>query len=98
LLRLAATCRLAVRVTDLVFRTGVDEVAILMTDSTPDAMATIARRVTEAMRDETRERGEAVIESAFALFPDHASEPGDLPRAARARRAQNVLVPQTPAA
>jgi putative nucleotidyltransferase with HDIG domain len=98
LLRLAAICRMAVRVTDLVFRTGQDEVAVLMTDSTPDAMATVARRVTEAMRDETRERGEAIIESTFALFPDHTAEPGDLPRAARARRAQNVLASQTPSA
>ena len=86
LLRLATTCRTAVRVTDLVFRTGEDEVAVLMTDSTPEAMATVARRVTEAMRDETRERGNTSIESAFALFPDHAADPADLPRAARARR------------
>jgi GGDEF domain-containing protein len=92
--RLATTCRMAVRVTDLVFRTGRDEVAVLMTDSTPEAMAAVARRVTEAMHDETRERGATDIESAFALFPDHASEPADLPRAARARRIQLHLVSQ----
>ena len=94
LLRLAATCRAAVRVTDLVFRTGDDEVAVLVTDSTPDAMAEIARRVTEALHDETRERGRTTIESAFALFPDHAAEPADLPRAARARRVQLRLESQ----
>jgi putative nucleotidyltransferase with HDIG domain len=92
LLRLATTCRTAVRVTDLVFRTGEDEVAILMTDSTPDAMSAVARRVTEAMHDETRERGNSSIESAFALFPDHAADPADLPRAARARRVPLRLV------
>jgi GGDEF domain-containing protein len=94
LLRLATTCRSAVRVTDLVFRTGDDEVAVLMTDSTPDAMAAVARRVTEAMHDETRERGNMSIESVFALFPDHASDPADLPRAARARRVQLRLASQ----
>jgi putative methionine-R-sulfoxide reductase with GAF domain len=92
LLRLATTCRTAVRVTDLVFRTGEDEVAVLMTDSTPEAMATVARRVTEAMHDETRERGNSSIESAFALFPDHAADPADLLRAARARSAPLRLV------
>ncbi len=94
LVRLAATCRMAVRVTDLVFRTGKDEVAVLVTDSTPDAMAAVARRVTEAMSDEARERGHTTIESAFALFPDHSAEPADLPRAARARRVQLRLVSQ----
>jgi putative nucleotidyltransferase with HDIG domain len=94
MVRLATTCRSVVRVTDLVFRTGDDEVAVLMTDSTPDAMAAVARRVTEAMHDETRERGDTSIESAFALFPDHVADPADLPRAARARRAQLRLVPQ----
>lgn len=94
LLRLATTCRSAVRVTDLVFRTGDDEVAVLMTDSTPDAMAAVARRVTEAMHDESRERGNTGIESAFALFPDHAADPTDLPRAARARRVQLRLASQ----
>ena len=48
-LRLAATSRMAVRVTDLVFRTGEREFTILMADTTADAMATVARRVTEAM-------------------------------------------------
>jgi GGDEF domain-containing protein len=94
LVRLATTCRSAVRVTDLVFRTGEDEVAVLMTDSTPDAMAAVARRVTEAMHDETRERGNTSIDSAFALFPDHAADPADLPRAARARRVQLRLASQ----
>jgi GGDEF domain-containing protein len=91
LLRLAATSRMAVRVTDLVFRTGEYEVTILMADSTAEAMATVARRVTEAMR-EGAGAGQALnIQSAFALFPDHATEPGDLPRAARARREQGQL-------
>ncbi len=94
LVRLATTCRSAVRVTDLVFRTGEDEVAVLMTDSSPEAMAAVARRVTEAMHDETRERGNTSIESVFALFPDHAADPADLPRAARARRVQLRLASQ----
>jgi putative nucleotidyltransferase with HDIG domain len=87
LLRLAATARLAVRVTDLVFRTGVHEVTILMSDSSAEAMETVSRRVTEAMRDQPDGRLSG-IESAFALFPDHAAEPGDLLRTARARRHQ----------
>ena len=94
LVRLATTCRTAVRVTDLVFRTGEDEVAVLMTDSSPEAMAAVARRVTEAMHDEMRERGNTSIESVFALFPDHAADPADLPRAARARRLQSRLASQ----
>jgi len=87
-LRLAATSRMAVRVTDLVFRTGEHEFAILMADSTAESMAVVARRVTEAMRDASGD-GQAIgIESSFALFPDHAAEPCDLLRAARARPQQ----------
>jgi len=85
-LRLAATSRMAVRVTDLVFRTGNREFAILMADTTADAMATVARRVTEAMGDAPADGPLAGIESTFALFPDHAAEPGDLLRAVRARQ------------
>ncbi len=88
LLRLAATSRMAVRITDLVFRTGEREVAILMADSTPEAMAVVARRVSEAMGEAAEAHPAASIESAFALFPDHTDDPGDLPRAARARRRQ----------
>jgi putative nucleotidyltransferase with HDIG domain len=88
LLRLAATSRTAVRVTDLVFRTGEHEFAILMADSTPEAMANVAQRVSEAMRDASGDGQPPRVESAFALFPDHAAEPGDLLRAARARRQQ----------
>jgi GGDEF domain-containing protein len=87
-LRLAATSRMAVRVTDLVFRTGDGEFTILMADTTADAMATVARRVTEAMGDVPADEQGSRIESAFALFPEHAAEPGDLLRAARARRQQ----------
>jgi len=87
-LRLAATSRMAVRVTDLVFRTGEREFTILMADTTADAMATVARRVTEAMGEASADGQDAAIESAFALFPEHAAEPGDLLRAARARRQQ----------
>jgi len=86
MLRLAATSRMAVRVTDLVFRTGNREFAILMADTTADAMATVARRVTEAMGDAPADGPLAGIESTFALFPDHAAEPGDLLRAVRARQ------------
>jgi putative nucleotidyltransferase with HDIG domain len=85
LLRLAATSRMAVRITDLVFRTGEHEITILMADSSADAMATVARRVTETMRDAAGDGQAASIESAFALFPDHAGDPGDLLRAAQAR-------------
>jgi putative nucleotidyltransferase with HDIG domain len=88
LVRLAATTRTAVRVTDLVFRTGEYEFTILMADSTPESMANVARRVTEAMRDASGSEQPARIEAAFALFPDHAAVPGDLLRAARARRQQ----------
>ncbi len=88
MLRLAATSRMAVRVTDLVFRTGDREFAILMADTTTDAMTTVARRVTEAMGDAPADGPDAGIESAFALFPDHAAEPGDLLRAVRARSQQ----------
>ncbi len=90
--RLAATSRMAVRVTDLVFRTGDQEFAILMADSTAEAMAVVARRVTDAMRDASEDGHVADIESAFALFPDHAAEPCDLLRAARARRQQALCV------
>ncbi len=38
-------------------------------------MATVARRVAEAMGDAPGGRTGADIESAFALFPDHAAEP-----------------------
>jgi GGDEF domain-containing protein len=93
LLRLAATARMAVRVTDLVFRTGEHEVTILMSDSTAEAMETVARRVTEAMGDVAGEGLTASIESTFALLPDHASGPGDLLRAARARRQQLLRCP-----
>ena len=86
LLHLAATSRMAVRVTDLVFRTGEDEFTILMADATPDSMAAVACRVTEAMRDASLNEQSARIEAAFALYPDHAEEPGDLLRAARARQ------------
>ena len=86
LLHLAATSRMAVRVTDLVFRTGEDEFTILMADATPDSMAAVACRVTEAMRDASLNEQSACIEAAFALYPDHAAEPGDLLRAARARQ------------
>jgi GGDEF domain-containing protein len=87
-LRLAATSRMAVRVTDLVFRTGDREFTILMADTTADAMATVTRRVTEAMGDGSTHGPDTAIESAFALFPDHAAEPGDLLRAVRARQEQ----------
>jgi putative nucleotidyltransferase with HDIG domain len=87
-LRLAATSRMAVRVTDLVFRTGNREFAVLMADTTADAMATVARRVTEAMGDAQADGQDTGVESAFALFPDHAAEPGDLLRAVRARSQQ----------
>jgi putative nucleotidyltransferase with HDIG domain len=86
--RLAAASRTAVRVTDLVFRTGDGEFTILMADSTAEAMTAVARRVTEAMRDAPGDGQFAEIESAFALFPDHAAEPCGLLRAARARRQQ----------
>jgi putative nucleotidyltransferase with HDIG domain len=87
-LRLAATSRMAVRVTDLVFRTGDREFTILMADTTADAAATVARRVTEAMGDVSADGHDTGIESVFALYPDHAAEPGDLLRAARARQQQ----------
>jgi GGDEF domain-containing protein len=92
--RLASTCRAAVRVTDLVFRTGPEEVAVLMTDGTADAMVAVARRVAEAMRDDADRLGSAAIESTFALFPDDAAEPVDLLRAARSRRVQLHLLSQ----
>lgn len=92
--RLATTCRMAVRVTDLVFRTGRDEVAVLMTDSTADAMATLARRVIEAMRDDTDGSGAVVIDSTVAIFPDDAAEPAALLRTARARLVQLHLLSQ----
>jgi putative nucleotidyltransferase with HDIG domain len=98
LLRLAATARTAVRVTDLVFRTGDHEVAVLMADSTAEAMASVARRVTEAMRDAAGGGQAGVsLESAFALFPDHADEAGDLLRAARARRQDALCRVPSPA-
>jgi len=83
-LRLAATSRMAVRITDLVFRTGDREFTILMADTTADAMATVARRVTEVIGEESAD-GNTGVETAFALFPDHAAEPGDLLRAVRAK-------------
>jgi hypothetical protein len=55
-----------------------------MADTTADAMATVARRITEAMGEDPAD-GDTGIESAFALFPDHAAEPGDLLRTVRAR-------------
>ena len=76
----------AVRVTDLVFRTGEREFSILMADASSEAMANVARRVTEALRDPLGNGRPSRVESAFALVPDHASDPGDLLRAARARR------------
>jgi putative nucleotidyltransferase with HDIG domain len=88
LLRLAATARTAVRVTDLVFRTGEHDVTILMSDCSAEAMATVARRVAEAMGDWPCEGGGPGLSSSFALFPDHASDPADLPRSARARLEQ----------
>jgi putative nucleotidyltransferase with HDIG domain len=91
LLRLAATARTAVRVTDLVFRTGEHEVAILMSDSTADAMSTVARRVVEAMGGEACLDDGGRLRAGFALFPDHAAEPPDLPRAARARQAHPAI-------
>jgi hypothetical protein len=51
-------------------------------------MATVTRRVTEAMGDGSTDGPDTAIESAFALFPDHAAEPGDLLRAVRARQEQ----------
>jgi putative nucleotidyltransferase with HDIG domain len=87
-LRLAATSRMAVRVTDLVFRTGDREFSILMADTTADAMATVARRVTEAMGDVPAGGPDSAVESAFALFPEHGAEPADLLRAVRARQAR----------
>lgn len=93
LLRLAATSRLAVRITDLVFRTGPREVAILMSDSSADAMATVARRVTEALRDAKVPAD--TLQSAFALYPDHAAEPADLPRAVHARQQALADHPQS---
>jgi putative nucleotidyltransferase with HDIG domain len=89
-LRLAATSRMSVRVTDLVFRTGDGEFTILMADSSPDTMATIARRVSEAMDEPSADGAAPGVRTAYALFPDHAADPGDLLRAARARR-QHVL-------
>jgi putative nucleotidyltransferase with HDIG domain len=86
LLRLAATARTAVRVTDLVFRTGEHEVTILMADCSADAMSTVARRVTETMGEVACDGVRSHIGSAFALYPDHAADPEDLPRAARSRR------------
>jgi putative nucleotidyltransferase with HDIG domain len=90
LLRLAANARTAVRVTDLVFRTGDREVMVLMADSTADAMAGVARRITDGMRGDD---GRLCLEAAFALYPDHVSTPADLPRAARARR--RLMLPAT---
>jgi putative nucleotidyltransferase with HDIG domain len=87
LLRLAATARTAVRVTDLVFRTGDREVMILMADTTPEAMTAIAGRVIEATGDQAGFGRPVQIEAAFALFPAHAGTAADLPRAVRARRA-----------
>jgi len=86
LLHLAATARMAVRVTDLVFRTGEHEVTILIADGNAEGMATVARRVTDAMRDGASDRDVPIINTAFALFPDHAEAVGDLLRAVRARR------------
>jgi hypothetical protein len=78
---------MAVRVTDLVFRTGDHEVGILMSDCTADGLATVARRVIEAMGEVTCADGrQAVLTSAFALYPDHVADPLHLPRAARARQ------------
>jgi putative nucleotidyltransferase with HDIG domain len=94
LLQFAATCRAAVRVTDLVFRTGEREVAVLMADSSPEAMAAVTRRVADAMRAGAGDPAEASIESAFAIFPDHVSRPADLPAAARAMRVQQRLAAQ----
>jgi putative nucleotidyltransferase with HDIG domain len=91
LLRLAATARTAVRVTDLVFRTGDHEVAILMSDCTAEAMANVARRVTEAMGAASCDGRPVGISAAFALYPDHAAEPVGLPRAARARQEQLAI-------
>jgi putative nucleotidyltransferase with HDIG domain len=91
LLHLAATARTAVRVTDLVFRTGEHEVAILMSDSTAEAMTTVARRVAEAMGGDGCAGAGSNLRSGFALFPDHAAEPTDLPRAARARQAHPAI-------
>jgi putative nucleotidyltransferase with HDIG domain len=88
LLRLAATARMAVRVTDLVFRTGEHEVTILMSDGSAEAMTTVARRVTDAMGEVACDGTRTTLTSTFALFPDHAAEPTDLPRAARARQEQ----------
>ncbi len=88
LLRLASTARTAVRVTDLVFRTGEQEVTILMSDCTSDVMSTVARRVTDTMGVVSCGGEAGGIVSSFALFPDHAAAPGDLPRAARARQPQ----------
>jgi hypothetical protein len=61
-----------------------------MADTTADAMATVARRVTDAMGDVPADGHDTGIESAFALFPDHAAEPGDLLRAVRARQQQRL--------
>jgi putative nucleotidyltransferase with HDIG domain len=91
LLRLAATARTAVRVTDLVFRTGEREVTILMADTTAEAMVTVARRVNDAMGEVSCAGRPTALATTFALYPDHAAEPGDLPRAARARRGHLVL-------
>jgi GGDEF domain-containing protein len=92
LLRLAATARMAVRVTDLVFRTGTHEITILMSDSTSEAMSTVARRVTESMGDLSTFGATPRVVPSFALYPDHAEEPADLPRAARARLGALALV------
>ncbi len=96
--RLATTCRVVVRVTDLVFRTGEDEVAVFIADATPDSMATVARRVAEALSAGEDGRGGTAVESSFALYPDHAEALTDLPRAARARGgrpAPRTLLPET---
>ena len=106
LLGLATTCRMVVRVTDLVFRTGPDEVAILMTDGTPETMACVARRIAEAMGGDAREgddsqagrqsgeRDDTGIEAAFAIFPEDAAEPAGLLSAARAQRVQTRIASQ----
>ena len=86
LVRLAATARNVVRVTDLVFRTGACEVMVLMADTTPSAMASVTGRIVENLREQATDSGVA-IEAAFAVYPDHVKAPSDLPRAARARRA-----------
>jgi hypothetical protein len=75
-------------------------VMILMTDSASEAVASVVRRVMDSWRDVPPDAAGCVVEASYALFPDHAAEPSDLPRAVRARGAMAVpsddLAPRPP--